>query len=472
MTTSKIQQQPSVVAAALAVSALFCAVPGLILPGPALAGVVGEYVFAEDSLPRGVVVDSAARTLYIADVAADEVKLFDTDLKPAGRIATDAGPLRIEMDRRPDTKRLFVGNSKAGNVQVFALPSGDTLCTLPTGPTPHIAFNPASEKLYVAVEGANLLQVYGGQNSCDLITEIALGPKPVAVAVDPVANRVYVPLRQENAVAVIDGASDGLLTQIAVLPGEPTDVAVSPDKHKITVAYDLGNAVTEIQTGPQGAGPYEQRHLVVGDRPRYVQIDPVIDRTYVSNVAYMQLGIIDSGLVEPRIDLEMVPAFTGVDTENHCAYTTGDRDAVKKVVKICADTLPDAWSRAYEMLFASQANAEAFRAFRDRLVASDATGKLYLEMLDENGKAALDVLLENPHLMAEAQRLIAANKDAVAIAAGGEQATLRKTHEIADFLKEFAEKSPSDLKFWLRIVRGHLLRSQEQDEPFLAFALE
>jgi len=468
VTTSNIQQQePSLAAAVLAVCSIVWALPVLASPG-----VVAEYVFAASSLPRGVAVDPDTRTVYIADAAAGEVKVFDTDLQPAGRIATDPGPSRIAIDRRHATKRLFVANATAGNVQVISLPAGGILCTLPTGPIPHVAFNPASEKLYVAVEGANRLMVYGGKDSCDPVAEISLGSKPVAVAVDAAANRVYVPIQQEQVVAVIDGASDSLLDRIAVLPGEPTDVAASPETHKVTVAYNLGNAVTEIDTGPAGSGPYRQRHLVVGDGPRYVQVDPAIDRTYVSNVDYRQLGVIDAGVVAPKISLSMVPAFTGVDTEWHCAYTTGDLDTLRKVVKICDDALPDAWSHAYDILFASRDEVAAFRAFRDRLIASDATGKLYLEMLYENGQDALDVLVENPDLLAEAKRLIAANEEAIAIAAGGQQATLRNTDEFAEFLKDFAEKSPSDLKFWLRIVRGHLLRSQKQAEPFLAFALE
>jgi hypothetical protein len=160
----------------------------------------------------------------------------------------------------------------------------------------------------------------------------------MSVAIDDLANRVYVAIHHEQYVSVIDGETDSLVANIALIPqGDPTDVAVNPNNHYVYVAYSQGNAVTEIDTGPSGLGPYEQTNLVVGDGPRFVQVDPGIDRAYVSVINFYQLGIVTAGIVEEDpLQLDIIPAFTGVNTKTHCAYTSGDdRVTLRKVLKIC-----------------------------------------------------------------------------------------------------------------------------------------
>jgi len=246
--------------------------------------IVGEFVFPETSLPRGVAVDSETGNVYVADHANDEIYIFDGDLNLLGNnIPTDENPYRIAIDPRPETRRLFVGNFTSGTVEVFSLTSGQLICSLPAGPGPHPAFNMATEKLYIGVEGTNTLKVFGDQDSCTFLSELSLGTKPMSVAIDDLANRVYVAIHHEQRVSVIDGDNDSVVANIDLIPqGDPTDVAVNPNTHHVYVAYSQGNAVTEIDTGPLGLGPYEQTNLIVGDGPRYVQVDSDIDRAYVS----------------------------------------------------------------------------------------------------------------------------------------------------------------------------------------------
>jgi len=85
---------------------------------------------------------------------------------------------------------------------------------------------------------------------------------------------------------------------------------------------------------------------------------------------------------------------------------------------------------------------------------------------------ALEVLLNNPEMMIEANYLIAVNKDAVSGVLDGSEGIIYDTDEIVAFLDAYAKKAPPVLKVLAKIVQWDMLRKQRRGELFLGFRLK
>ena len=130
------------------------------------------------------------------------------------------------------------------------------------------------------------------------------------------------------------------------------------------------------------------------------------------------------------------------------------------------------WSEAYKLLFKNPSELELFRQYRDELLVKSDQGKQYADSLYKCSEEALNVLLNNPHLMRKAQSLIEANKDAVSEVLDGNEGVIHNTDEITSFLAAYARKSPPALKVLAHMVRKEMLKKQKQGELFLGFRLE
>ena len=97
---------------------------------------------------------------------------------------------------------------------------------------------------------------------------------------------------------------------------------------------------------------------------------------------------------------------------------------------------------------------------------------MYTALIYLCSEEALEVLINNPELMLEAKYLIDANKDAVSEALIGNEGVIYNTDEIVSFLDAYAKKSPPDLKIFANVIKGRMLRKQQQGKLFLGFRVE
>jgi hypothetical protein len=130
------------------------------------------------------------------------------------------------------------------------------------------------------------------------------------------------------------------------------------------------------------------------------------------------------------------------------------------------------WEIAYSSLFDSPSDLEPLRQYRDEFLTKTPKGKLYTRLLYKRSEKALQVLLQNPELMMEANYLIDTNKDAVIQVLNGNEGVIYNTDEIVSFLKAYARKSPPGLKLLTNVVKRGMLAKQKQGKPFLGFTLE
>jgi hypothetical protein len=130
------------------------------------------------------------------------------------------------------------------------------------------------------------------------------------------------------------------------------------------------------------------------------------------------------------------------------------------------------WASAYSRLFSNRYELLMLRDYRDKFIFKSKRGKFYINLLYKNSKPALNVLLDNPELMCQANELIAANKEAVSMVLDGEEGVVYNTDEIVAFLDAYAKKSPIGLKILAYLVKWDMLKKQKRGQLFFGFRLE
>ena len=170
--------------------------------------------------------------------------------------------------------------------------------------------------------------------------------------------------------------------------------------------------------------------------------------------------------------------FDANSTPNSRNYRGGDTSvAVTNISDSAATMTADffvkpIWNSVYYRIFDNPSDLGLFRDYRNEFLTRTSKGKLYTYWLYKISDKALEVLLNNPELMIEANYLIAVNKDAVSGVLDGPEGIIYNTDEIVAFLDAYAKKAPPVLKVLSKIVQWDMLRKQRRGELFLGFRLK
>jgi Zn-dependent metalloprotease len=140
------------------------------------------------------------------------------------------------------------------------------------------------------------------------------------------------------------------------------------------------------------------------------------------------------------------------------------------------DTDPDCgggiWGLAYPTLVDTPSDLKLMRQYRDDVLAKTIRGRIYTNLLYRSSEDTLDVLHNNPGLMAQAAELISLNKYAISDVLAGGGGVLYNTDEIVTFLGAFARKSPLALRFCAILVKLEMIQHKKKGIRFLGFRLE
>lgn len=222
---------------------------------------MSTQVLTQSSVPvaiHAIAVDPGGRRVYAAGdgvvgiLHAHTMELLDTLDLPAYAGALD-NPQGIAVS--PDGRWLLVSEAAPGGrvsiVEInreYAL--ADTL-VMPPGSMPRgIAINPHNRHAYIAVSGSvNEIQVYD-LAARTLLSPIAVGDSPAAVAVSADAGTIYVSNAPANTVHSYDLAS-GVIRDFDLGPGvAPNALAISPDGSRVFVANDSDAIIViEVASG-------------------------------------------------------------------------------------------------------------------------------------------------------------------------------------------------------------------------------
>ncbi|OHD72137.1 MAG: hypothetical protein A2V99_01290 [Spirochaetes bacterium RBG_16_67_19] len=181
-----------------------------------------------------------------------------------------------------------------------------------------IAFNTASNKVYVLDWGSSDIQVLDGTTDV-LLTTIPLisSTEKCGIAANSATNKIYfTDGAASGSVYVVDGSTDTVLaTPIPVGgnltgPDEGAGVAVNPITNRVYVTNSLDNTVSVID----GIADAVIATIPVGTAPRGVAVSKNYNKVYVANRLDATISIIDgaTNTVTNTVPVGVEPQFIGV----------------------------------------------------------------------------------------------------------------------------------------------------------------
>ena len=194
---------------------------------------------------------------------------------------------------------VFTANKGSDNIGVYSAISAASFApstiTLPAGAAP-VFLQANSSNLYVAESGTNTVGVIS--LSTDIRSKgVAVGARPVALAVTPAGDKVYSINQGDGTVSVI-GTVDNVVVKTIAVGKQPAWVAINFLGALIYVVNSGDNTLSVIDTSTDTV----VATLAVGTAPNYVIFDPKLKRVYVTNPGSNTLSIINADLNSPAIN--------------------------------------------------------------------------------------------------------------------------------------------------------------------------
>jgi YVTN family beta-propeller protein len=145
------------------------------------------------------------------------------------------------------------------------------------------------------------------------LASVAVGNRPVAIAVDTVAGRAYTANFDSGDVSVIDLAARAVVDIIDV-PGRPSAVAVDTERNVLYVADYNGSRVHGISTRTGK----ETVTFKVAKQPDHLAVDPVRSRLFVTSGSSPNVQVFDTKAKKKRAAIKAEGAGPlAVDAAGH-----------------------------------------------------------------------------------------------------------------------------------------------------------
>jgi YVTN family beta-propeller protein len=242
---------------------------------PATAAGAGEY----DALLTGL---SANTTYYVRAYATNALGTsygacvsFTT---PVAVSVVPAGSLPQNLAYNSASNKLYVANNIGNSVTVISGSTDAVLATIPVGKAPyHVAVNETTNRFYVPNNMDNTVSVIDG-NTDAVIETVSVGSAPRASAVNEKTNKIYVVNYTAASVSVIDGSTNTVTATISV-GSRPCAVAVNETTNRIYIVNYGPNSVSVIN----GATDTVIETVPVGNSPRHIAVNETTNRIYIVN---------------------------------------------------------------------------------------------------------------------------------------------------------------------------------------------
>jgi YVTN family beta-propeller protein len=159
------------------------------------------------------------------------------------------------------------------------LPAQRIISTLSNVPAFLLALDPVTDRIYVADQQNESLDIVDGATN-QLLTTVNFGSGPLRPVVNSTTNKIYVPIPSQNVLKVVDGSTFAVAT-VNVGVG-PSGVGVNATTNKIYVANADDNTVTVIDGVTLGTTT-----VPVDEGPLAVAVNPLTNKIYVGNQRFV-----------------------------------------------------------------------------------------------------------------------------------------------------------------------------------------
>ncbi len=142
--------------------------------------------------PRGIAIDSASRTAYIAVMGSSKVVTIDLANNSLGEVRLEAGGTPRHLVLSPDNRYLYVSNNLLNTVRKLDLTTGETIAKVSTGTQPRsMAISDDGLSLYVVNYVSGTVTKVTTEDM-KVIQTIKTGYHPVGVTYDYLNRQVWV----------------------------------------------------------------------------------------------------------------------------------------------------------------------------------------------------------------------------------------------------------------------------------------
>lgn len=146
-------------------------------------------------------------------------------------------------------------------------------------------------------------------------------------------------------------------------------------------------------------------------------------------------------------------------------------DAALRAVEM--DKAPECggWAAFYAYLPQGSSDLNLLRTFRDKILLSVESGRVYTRLLYESSELALEVIKKDPGLLRAAVDLLKQHREVLKARLSGQENIPVDPKALYDFIEEFSREAPTPLKFLANEVIKDMRRSTEDGTSFLGFVL-
>jgi YVTN family beta-propeller protein len=255
---------------------------------------------------------AAGPLLFTANLGTDTVSAIDTVTGRVLRVTkTGVRPRVIAIS--PDRARVFTGDT-GGTVTVIDAATGAVVrsATMAASPTT-LAHHPTQQRLYIGLGNDTVIQV-NPNNFTAIGTPLALGTRPVALAVQPDGARLWI-AGADGVVRVVNAQTLAAITTVTQT-GEPVDLAVTASRAYLLVNVGAFSGSLRVLTVPTPG--IEATRDDFGARPRKLAVSA--ERVFViCDDTRLHLRKPD-GTAETVVRLDRETAAVAADTRAYVAF--------------------------------------------------------------------------------------------------------------------------------------------------------
>lgn len=233
-----------------------------------LDGASGKTLFSSDTAPGndGLAFDSKRQRVYVSSSDFGTIDVFSLRTSPTGNIGALSSTLKVgshphALGVNSRLGRLYIGDVASNTVTVIDEDSNHILATIPVAAVPvqPIRVDEASGHVYVVCSTGQELDVIDGHTN-KVTARVPVSPLPEGVAFNTATDHIYVADEGHND-ADLNGTNSG--TTITAIDGQslevlgtlqvgraPDGVEADPALRRIYVSAEDSDAVVEISDSP------------------------------------------------------------------------------------------------------------------------------------------------------------------------------------------------------------------------------
>jgi YVTN family beta-propeller protein len=205
---------------------------------------------AVEQEPLGLTLSPDFSTVYVANAQSGTISIIDTasqtvvetlSVNPGGRLNS------VVVSSEGTT--LYATDAKSGNVEVFHLPDGRKLTTIPVRLFPQrMALSKDQAHLYVVNSASNNVSVID-TGTHTLLANIPVNERPYAIVMAPETNLAYVTSSQTHSITIIDTEHQKVLETVVLnTMSRLTNAIMSADGRYLYICDAVSNSIVVVDT--------------------------------------------------------------------------------------------------------------------------------------------------------------------------------------------------------------------------------